>query len=121
VGPFTVSVSSPSLMNWTNMSAVSSVTRSQGLNLTWTGAPAGSFLVLEGSSTTSTVIGGFTCTLAAALGQFTVPSYIVQALPASQGYLSLANIVSLTRFTATGLDAAEAHFSTFFSINPAYN
>lgn len=121
VGAFTASVSTPSLMNWTNVSAISSVTRSQGLNITWTGAPTGSFLIFEGSATTSAVIGAFTCTLPAALGQFTVPSYILQALPASQGYLSLANIVSLTRFTATGLDAAEAHFSTFFSINPAFN
>lgn len=108
-------------MNWTNRSDLNTITRSQGLNLTWTGAPAGSFLAIEGSATTPSLIGVFSCVVPADAGQFTVPAYVLQALPAAFGNLSLANIVSITRFTATGLDAAEAHFSTAFSISTNYN
>lgn len=121
VGPFTASVSYSSLLNWTNMNSLASIPRTQALNLTWTGAPANSVLFLEGYSTTPSAVAVFSCTIPAGPGQFTVPSYILQALPAGKGYLSMGAIEYLAPFTARGLDVGIAEFTVTSSMSPTYN
>lgn len=121
VGPFTASISYPSLLAWTNKSSVTSIPRTQGLNLTWTGAPAGSYLFLQGYSETPTAVALFGCTVAADPGQFTVPSYILQALPSGIGSLLMTAIEYIAPFSATGLDLGIAQFTVGLSITPTYN
>lgn len=110
VGSFTSTVTfSNPIFNWTNQSAAATVDRTQGLLLTWTGGNPGTSVVISGTSTStaSGVIAGFGCRVAAEAGQFTVPSYILQGLPAGNGGVDLQNDVFST-FSATGLDTTSA-------------
>jgi hypothetical protein len=52
--------------------------------------------------------------------QFTVPTYVLLALPAGQGSLSLFNSTQAVLFTVTGIDFGTASASTSFSNTPAY-
>jgi uncharacterized protein (TIGR03437 family) len=111
VGSFTTSVTFTNpLLVWTNQSAATSVDRTQGLTVTWTGGNPGTYVVISGTSTlagNATVIGGFTCRIAVEARTFTVPSYILLALPAGSGGVALQNDLYGT-FSASGLDSTSA-------------
>src|SRR5262249_1536325 len=63
VGPFTgtVTVSTP-LISMTNANALSTIDRSQGFEVDWTGGQAGSFVYFSGESGTGQNAIGFICT-----------------------------------------------------------
>jgi len=85
VGAFNVKLTIPQLLNWTNMDATETVTRASGLNVTWSGGdPTGSVYIL-GTSSAGNTGAGFVCLERTSAGQFTVPSYVLAALPASSG------------------------------------
>jgi len=117
VGVFTstVTLSNP-ILNWTNQSAAVTVDRTQGLLVTWTGGNPGTTLAISGTSTStaSGVIAGFGCRVAAEKGQFTVPAYILQGLPAGSGGVNVQNDV-ISAFSATGLDTTTAVGTISFS------
>ncbi len=121
VGAFTVTVNYTSPLVWTNSAAITSVTRSSGVNVTWTGGATGTYVIISGSASSATASASFTCLAPASAGQFTVPSYVLLALPAGSGSLSLENATSPVSFTATGLDLGIALAAGTFSISPAYN
>jgi uncharacterized protein (TIGR03437 family) len=105
VGPFTVSVTmSNPIFFWTNQSSATTVTRSQGLQLSWMGGNAGDYVDIQGSSTGGSASGGagFECFAPIAAGQFTVPSYILLGLPAGTGTVNLSTTHNAL-FSATGL------------------
>jgi uncharacterized protein (TIGR03437 family) len=127
VGGFMTTVNLPPALTWTNQAATTSVNRSQGLPITWSGGDANSYVVISGSSisgiattgppissVTSPVAGAsFTCTAPVAAGQFTVPPVVLLSLPASvsisgipTGVLSVGSFTNPQTFTATGLDYA---------------
>jgi hypothetical protein len=56
-----------------------------------------------------------------AAGSFTVPSYVLSALPAGTGSSSLFNTSSYQTFTATGLDSGFALGGATVSVNSTYN
>jgi uncharacterized protein (TIGR03437 family) len=106
---------------WTNQPT--SVTRSKGLTVTWTGGTSGTTVTLfgyslapVGNSTTSFVGAYFWCTAPVSAGTLTVPSTVLLALPASgsitsggisiplPGALSLSNQSNTVTFTAPNLD-----------------
>jgi hypothetical protein len=58
--------------------------------------------------------GGFTCLAPADAGQFTVPSYILSALPPGNGGVALQNAFQLP-LSATGIDIGVAAVSIGFS------
>ena len=72
---------------WTNQSSTSTVNRSQGVSVTWTGGDPNTFVTISGSSYTSNasqyLFGYFSCTAPSSAQQFTVPSTVLLALPAS--------------------------------------
>jgi uncharacterized protein (TIGR03437 family) len=110
VGAFTTQVvfSNP-LFTWTNQVEPVNITRSAGWTVTWSGAPADSYVSISGANSTgvfSTEYTSFTCVAPANEGQFTVPPYILAALPASNGngLVSVSNVTLPQTFTATGLD-----------------
>jgi uncharacterized protein (TIGR03437 family) len=125
VGQFSTTLNFPSPLVWTNMSSVSTISRSQGVPVTWTGGGAGSYVVIGGGSTAT--VGGqqvtvsFTCAAPASAGQFTVPSYILLALPAGSGTLAVDNYSNPQTFTATGLDIGYQFAGSSVSINATYN
>lgn len=81
IGPFSVTVSDPSPLVWTNQTAITSVNRSQDVTVTWTGGIPGTWVQIGGGSTTIGVSGTFICFAPANAGQFTIPSYVLSPRP----------------------------------------
>jgi len=118
VGAFSGQLDMTSPLVWTNMSSVSTVTRSNGLTVNWTGGGSSSYVSIAGTSFGSVngssldfVVGSFTCQAPTSAGSFTVPSSVLLSLPqsftiagVSTSTLSLGNVTGPVTFTATGLD-----------------
>jgi uncharacterized protein (TIGR03437 family) len=132
VGAFNVTFPvGPENLFWSNESGISTITRSTGVKVTWTGAAAGSTVQITGysigGSSQSTAAGaGFTCTADGSAGQFTVPASILEALPASAdfsssilpiatGSLGISSTSAPVSFSATGLDFGRAYTGSEFS------
>jgi hypothetical protein len=109
VGNFNVQYTLPQMVTWSNQASISTVTRSAGQQVTWTGGDPNSFVYIIGSSFAQNVAATFYCIERAPAGQFTVPSWVLSNLPASSGdvpgILMVGGATNPTRFSATGLDA----------------
>jgi len=126
VGPFSASITLPQPLVWSNVDAISTVPRSAGLTITWTGG-AGT-VAINGFSMISSpqnVGASFVCLEQASKGTFTVPANVLAALPASgtqdgapTGFLIVGNTLTPVPFTATGLDVANltATFNTMKNV-----
>jgi hypothetical protein len=110
---------------WANQAQVAAVTRTQGVNVTWSGGASGSYVSIIGNS--GATIGGklvsvtFTCLAPVSAGQFTVPVPVLLALPAGTGSLTLGSSGAIQLFTATGLDLGVLSGASFTSKSLAYN
>jgi hypothetical protein len=92
VGAFNTSIAVPGTFTWTNQANLpDSIPRSSNLTITWTGGGEGlvsitgiSGSTLAGGSTENPIIdaGVFACTAPASAGNFSVPSSVLQQLPA---------------------------------------
>jgi len=121
VGSFSTTVNLPSpVVSWTNQSEAATVTRSAGLNYNWTHGAAGTWVIVSGTSASSTASGSYTCIFPQSALTGTVPPYILGALPAGFGTSSLENSTSPTPFTASGLDYGIALGSVSFAVNSTY-
>jgi uncharacterized protein (TIGR03437 family) len=94
VGAFSASITLPDDFAWTNPSAIANpIPRASPLTVTWTGGKGGLVIILGAALTRTPGTGeiptfsalGFNCTAAASAGSFTVPSNILQQLPAVSG------------------------------------
>jgi hypothetical protein len=102
----------PQPLVWTNMDAITTVNRS-GQPITWSGGGTGNVIIVGGTFNMNTGVGGsFYCTERATALNFTIPSYVLASMPASQviegtdtGSLSVMSQSEPVRFTATGIDA----------------
>jgi uncharacterized protein (TIGR03437 family) len=98
----------PAVFTWSNASTIVSVSRTQGVNVTWTGGAAGSYVDIEGNSTATingkSVSASFVCKAPVAAGQFSVPVPVLLALPSGNGSLSVGDYSNQQLFTAPGLD-----------------
>ena len=123
VGTFTTTVtfSSP-LLSWINQAQNATVTRSQGQTYNWTGGTPGSFVIMSGSSTSTSgrVTGSYTCIAPVEAKTFTLPTYIMSALPAGNGTSSIENSTRFQKFTAAGLDFGAAIGGVSFQIDSVY-
>jgi uncharacterized protein (TIGR03437 family) len=110
VGAFNTSVTFPTpLLNWTNQATGATIVRSQGVTLNWSGGEPGTYVFISGSSSSGLAASYFVCFAPVAAGTFTVPPYVLAALPAStSGALEIANETPSKTFTAAGLDYAYA-------------
>jgi uncharacterized protein (TIGR03437 family) len=110
VGASSVPVTLPSpFLTWTNESASTTITRAQGIQVTWTGGSPGSFVIITGvSSPPGGLATSFTCYAPQSALMFTVPSYVTELLPAGSGTLGLVDTTPYKRFTAPGLDGGAA-------------
>ena len=122
VGGFTADLSIGQPLTWTNQSAISgqsSIDRSKGLTINFSGGSTGDYVAIFGSSTANTpsqdVTVTFVCTAPVSAGTFTVPSFVLSALPVSGsitisgvsgtgGFLLFGNYPLSNTFTAPGLD-----------------
>jgi hypothetical protein len=125
VGVFSgAQITMPPQLIWTNMNAINTVVRSQGVTVNWdkstpydgTVTISGSSFNINGTDTSNAIVTGFTCTAPYSAGTFTVPSYILLVLVPGQGSvggiaiptgsLSLALTAPPVRFTAPTIDYA---------------
>jgi uncharacterized protein (TIGR03437 family) len=122
VGAFMTQVVFPTpLLQWTNQAAAATVTRSAGLPITWTGGSPGTYVSISGGSSSGSISGSFQCLAPVAAGSFTVPSYVLAALPAStNGTVGVGNETVPQSFTATGLDYSYAVGSVGYTVNATY-
>lgn len=118
VGPFRTQITLPAEFKWENIDAITSVTRSSGLPISWSGGSLQGSVYIIGSSSrgNSNVGASFFCIAKVSDGSFTVPSYILLALPESTGPNNVGSLgvfatTPPARFTATGLDFGTLTFS----------
>ena len=110
VGPFTATVSFANpLIVVANPSALASIDRSQPLTVSWSGGNPGTYVYITGTSTSSPlgILASFTCMAPADAGRFTVPSYVLSALPPGNGGTGVQNSF-FTPISVTGVDVAVA-------------
>ena len=110
VGTFTTTLN---LMPLTAVEAGDGTTvlRSQDQKITWKGGVPGTFVNISGSVLLGSVgVLGFVCNAPTDEGQFTIPSWVLSAMPATPGGAGTSFFVSnssnLQSFTASGLDLA---------------
>lgn len=122
VGSFTSTIvfTNP-LLTWTNQSVAATIDRTKDLQVTWTGGNPGTYVFISGTSTTPPpqLIGAFTCLAKVDDGKFTVPSYILSALPAGKGGTLIQNNV-YSALSASGLDIGLADGDVSFSVTSTY-
>lgn len=122
VGVFNTTLTIGTPLVWSNQSSFTTVSRSSDIGpLRWSGGDPNGYVAIVGASTTDAtstaaeVTGTFFCTEKVSAGQFTVPSWVLSALPASgsiseggltapNGFLLLGSYPVLQPFTAPGLD-----------------
>jgi uncharacterized protein (TIGR03437 family) len=115
VGAFTANINFPNPLVWTNRpKPTATINRAQGFNVTWSGGVPGTYVVIGGQSTVTTnaqattfVSASFICYAPVDAGQFTVPSWVLLALPPNiNASLYVENQTSPQDFSASGLDYA---------------
>ncbi|HTW65002.1 MAG TPA: hypothetical protein VME17_10320 [Bryobacteraceae bacterium] len=126
VGGFTADLTIGSPLTWTNQSTVSAlnaIDRTQNLTINFSGGTSSDYVAILGSSTSTTgsqdATVTFVCTAPASAGTFTIPSFVLSALPPSGnislnvdgvqvsgpgGFLLVGNYPLSNTFTAPGLD-----------------
>src|SRR5205085_8916027 len=88
VGPFSVPITIPDTVVWTNQpSLLGVIPRSQDLKITWSGGGPNDVVVIFGFSSSPVVpnglVGEFICTANASDGQFMVPADVLANVPAT--------------------------------------
>lgn len=117
VGAFSASIALPDPLVWTNEAATTTITRSQGQVVNWTGGdPTGNVLILGFSTVPGANAGReFLCVAPAAPGTFNIPSSVLLALPTSTSTAVPTSAAAVTgalgvgfaktnTFTAPGID-----------------
>jgi len=121
VGAFTTQINYPNpVLTWTNQTAGATIIRPGGLAITWSGGEAGTFVIISGNSSAGSASASFTCLAPVGPGQFTVPGYVLSALPAGSGNLTVANYTNYGPFTATGLDSGYALGFVSYGLKSTY-
>jgi uncharacterized protein (TIGR03437 family) len=115
IGKFTASFTIGSIPAWTNPTAVTTVTRTNGLTVTWPATTAIPYIEIDGASPTdSSFLNGslFSCTVSANAGTFTVPATTLLALPTGP-YLEVLfkPVLPPTTFSANGLELGSVSIS----------
>ena len=99
-----VNVATPFML--TNKPALSTIDRSQGVTVTWSGGFPGGIMQVGGS--TGSPAGGvaFACYAPSSAGQLTVPPSILLALPPGSGKLDVLNLTSLQNVPGVNFSVA---------------
>jgi uncharacterized protein (TIGR03437 family) len=113
VGAFSGKLVVPTPMVWSNKDAITTVTRSNGLQITWTGGDPSTYVEITGTSfgvdptnASNNVFGYFVCTAPASAHTYTVPSTVLLTLPPSTSIagfstsmLAVSNATNAQAFT----------------------
>ena len=104
VGAFKIAVSVQSPFSLTNLSALASITRSQGATVTWNGGFAGGDVMLNGVVAGPNGSINFYCHAPSSAGQLTIPAATLLALPPGAGKLVIVNATAPQTVSASGID-----------------
>jgi hypothetical protein len=106
VGSFSAAVAIPLPSTLVSPVNNSTATRANGMTVTWTGG-SGNLQVEVNSCSNNSCSNGASavCIVPATAGTFTVPPYILEALPAGNSAGLVLSSYSMASFTATGLNA----------------
>jgi hypothetical protein len=114
VGAFSAKVTLPAVLPWTNQESVSSVARNQGITVRWNAGAGDNLVSIAGYSSDghANVDANFYCVERGNAGRFTIPAYVLSALPATQvdsvydlgAVLMVGATGQYGSFTASGLD-----------------
>jgi len=122
VGPFTAPINAAARFTWTNRGAIANVSRTQGLEITWTGGQPDTYMIIYGASSNGAVpplITAFNCSERTEAGRFTIPRDVLAAMvpsvaipgsPVPTGQLALINYTHPARYSAEGLDVGTINF-----------
>jgi uncharacterized protein (TIGR03437 family) len=95
VGSFTALLNITDSLVWMNKAAIGTVDRTRPLTLTWSGAPAPGYVLIGGFSHTSGDSALFTCVEDARKGTFTIPSFVLSALPPTAGASATCSLLRI--------------------------
>jgi uncharacterized protein (TIGR03437 family) len=116
VGSFSAQLTVPTDPT-TNASSFTTIDRTKDLTVTWSGAAPGDFVAISGTASVSAGLGpiatspgdAFLCIAPSSAGTFTVPSFVLEALPSTasefaDSYLLVGTQTPAVKFSASGLD-----------------
>jgi uncharacterized protein (TIGR03437 family) len=108
VGAFTVTINLAPLMTWTNSSSAKTVNRAAELTINWSGGQPSGYIQIIGQSTvtgtTPIISAQFQCFVPQSAGAFTVPAYVLSALPAGSGTVEVTSNTADLPFTVSGIE-----------------
>jgi len=109
IGPFSAALTLPARPTLTSPTNNGSITRANGLPVTWTGGSGNLVIEVYGPTDSSFTTGSVAyCDVDAAAGSFTIPPYVLQALPPTANQSSAGFVFSTqtgNTFTGTGVIA----------------
>ncbi|MGD0773026.1 MAG: hypothetical protein ABSC05_09420 [Candidatus Solibacter sp.] len=120
VGAFSAPVTLPGDFVWTNQNTIANpIPRAAPLTVTWTGGVGGLVVILGGALTRTSDTSlnstysafGFNCTAPASAGSFTVPSNILQQLPAVSGDATTSSFGLLSLFAVPDRSTGQGTFT----------
>jgi len=117
VGSFDATAVMPNFVNWANRDQITSVERSRGVSVTWSGGSSDQFVIIAGVSSDqkTKATSGFFCFAPSAAGQFIVPPSAMANMPlTSSGGTNVQDTAAalmvgsfsgnFQRFNAAGID-----------------
>lgn len=122
IGAFSATITIASHLAISNKSSLASVDPTQPLTVTWTGGMAGNYVLIGGGSTTPPH-GYFACAADGGQGTFTIPSYILSAIPATttaNGIIFVSPNPLSNQITIPGVDLAYFADASNDSVNVAF-
>jgi hypothetical protein len=105
IGPFTLNVNLPAPISWDNEDQVSTVDRTKGVTIKWSGGDPSTVVGVAGVATviqgTVSITGLFVCTEKVSAGQLVIPPFItlnmpqvgVAVTPNNNGIMTVSNIL----------------------------
>ena len=126
--PIGAKITIPAPLVWTNQGSITSVNRSQGPTVTWTGGDPGTYVSIAGSSVASSgspVGSYFNCSAPVSAGTFTIPAAVLLSLPPSSivsasSFLRVGNTTNARNFTVSGVDIGIISGGWSFTTNLTY-
>lgn len=118
-------------VSWTNAAQLSTIDRAAGATINWTGGDPSGFVEMKAIGTVVDRTGGSsqlnvtaTCIAPAADHTFTIPAYVLSALPATQpgnpAVLFVSGMHSIKKMQGGGLDVSSAFIYDHAGINVTY-
>ena len=118
--PFTLTMNLSPLMQWTNKSAAANVDESQDLVIQWTGGNTDSYVLVTGASIAPLAIEQHQCKAPASGLRYSVPSYLLKALPAgTTGSTIVQDDVSFA-LPASPLDISTSGLTASYEVTTTY-